>query len=155
MKSLKRITALFLLSAVLAVLLVMPAAATTTVSRQDGLEVRIEMDKEVYNEGEPITAKIIVKNTSGSAMTIANLEQLIPEGYELLQSSKAAAENVELRPNQTFEMKVTFEGSSEPQAEFSAQGFFDKVIYGQTKGIPNLLIAVLVVIAFVIFMLLT
>ena len=155
MKILKRITALFLLSAVLAVLLAMPAAASTTVSRQDGLEVTVEMDKEAYDAGEPITATITVKNTSAEAVAIANLEQLIPEGYELSQSSKAAAQNIELRPNQTFEMKVTFEGSSEPQAEFSAQGFFDKVIYGQTKGVPNLLIAVLVVIAFVIFMLLT
>ena len=115
----------------------------------------MQMDKEAYEAGEAITATITVKNTSANPMTIANLEQLIPEGYKLSEDSKAAAENIELRPNQTYELEVTFEGGNGEQAEVSAQSIFDKIIYGQTKGIPNLLIAVLVVIAFVVFMLLT
>lgn len=155
MKILKRIMAFVLLMVLSSALFTLPAAATTTISRQDGLEVTVEMDKEVYDAGEPITATITVKNTSGNAMTIANLEQLIPEGYNLSKDSKAAAENIELRPNQTFQLEVTFEGGAGSEAEASTQSFFDKVIYGQTKGIPNLLIAVLVVIGFAVFMLLT
>ena len=155
MKILKRIMAFVLLMVLSSALVTLPAAATTTISRQDGLEVTVEMDKEVYDAGEPITATITVKNTSGNAITIANLEQLIPEGYNLSKDSKAAAENIELRPNQTFQLEVTFEGGAGSGAEASTQSFFDKVIYGQTKGIPNLLIAVLVVIGFAVFMLLT
>lgn len=155
MKILKRIMAAALLLVLCAGFLVLPAAATTTISRQDGLEVTVQMDKEAYEAGEAITATITVKNTSANPMTIANLEQLIPEGYKLSEDSKAAAENIELRPNQTYELEVTFEGGNGEQAEVSAQSIFDKIIYGQTKGIPNLLIAVLVVIAFVVFMLLT
>ncbi|MBQ2861741.1 MAG: hypothetical protein IJE83_03020, partial [Oscillospiraceae bacterium] len=66
----------------------------------EGLEVSVEMDKESYEEGELITATITVKNTNAEAVIITNLEQLIPEGYELAKDSEAATENVELAPGE-------------------------------------------------------
>lgn len=135
-------------------LLAVPAAAASTYVEHDGLEITVEMDKEQYDAGEPITATITVKNTNAAAVTIANLEQLIPEGYHLAQNSKAGMQDIELRPNQTMVLEVTFAGEPE-EAKAATGGFFDKLLYGETLGIPNLLIAVILVIAFVIFMLLT
>jgi len=135
-------------------LLATPAAAASTYVEHDGLEITVEMDKEQYDAGEPITATITVKNTNAAAVTIANLEQLIPEGYHLAQNSKAGMRDIELRPHQTMVLEVTFVGEAAAET-VSAESFFDKLLYGETLGIPNLLIAVILVIAFVIFMLLT
>lgn len=134
-------------------MLALPAAATSTTTDYNGLEVTIQMDKEVYNEGEPITATITVKNTTSEAVTIANLEQLIPEGYKLSPNAKTAVTNVELRPNGVAELKVTFE--KDPEKVTQEQDLFGKLLYGETAGIPNLLIAVVLAIIFAIFMFLT
>lgn len=155
MKILRKIISLLLLSVLCAGLLALPAAATTTTSKHGDLEVTVEMDKEKYDENEPITATITVRNTSSNTITIANLEQLIPEGYQLARNSQAAVQNIELSSNQTVVLEVTFERETPVAEEAAAQGFFDKLLYGQTMGIPNLLIVVVLVIAFVIFMILT
>ena len=154
MKNLKRYLILLLTAIYLSIFMALPASAQRTVVKHEGLEVAIEMDKEQYEAGEPITASITVRNTSTDTITIANLEQLIPEGYRLSRNSKAGVQNIELRPEQTTTLKVTFEG--EPNQETAiTEGFFDKVLYGETWGIPNLLLLVLAVIALVVFMLLT
>lgn len=154
MKNLKRMLMLFLAAICFCGGLVLPVSAESTVVKSDNLEVAIEMDKEQYEPGEPITATITVRNISTTTVTIANLEQLIPDGYHLAESSKASLQNIELHPEQTTTLKVTFAGEGE-QPETTAEGFVDKVLYGETWGIPNLLIVVLLVIAFVVFMILT
>lgn len=154
MKIRQRILSLFLLAVLCAGMLALPAAATTTYSEHEGLEVIVEMDKEHYDTGEPITATITVTNTNAYSVTIANLEQLIPEGYKLEKDSQAAMENIELTPNKTIVLEVTFVGEEEEELSAS-DDFFDKLLNGYTWGIPNLLLAVVAVIAVVIFMLLT
>lgn len=152
---LRRVQAALLLLILSITLLALPAAANTMVFENDELEVTIEMDKDVYDAGEPITATITVKNTTSGAVTISSLEQLIPEGYKLSSGSKEAVTNVELRAGGTARLEVTFE-KEEKEADAAQQdGFLEKLLYGETLGIPNLLLAVLLVIAFAIFMFLT
>lgn len=153
MRILQRIVTLSLLAVLCAGMLVLPTAATTYVEH-DGLQVTAEMDKEQYDDGEPITATITVTNTNAETVTIANLEQLIPEGYKLAEDSQAAMKNVELSPDQTIVLKVTFVGETTGEEE-GTEDFFAKLFYGETWGIPNLLILVVLVIAFIIFMILT
>ncbi|MBQ6718916.1 MAG: DUF11 domain-containing protein [Oscillospiraceae bacterium] len=154
MRSLKQYVSLFFAAILLIALIMLPVSAERTVVKHDGLEVVVETDQEQYAPGEPITATITVRNTSTNTITIANLEQLIPEGYRLTGSSKAGVQDIELRPEQTTTLKVTFVGEPEEQTA-AAKGFFDKLLYGETWGIPNMLLAVLAAIAIVIFMLLT
>lgn len=155
MKTLKKTIILFLLLMLFSAM-VLPVAASTFME-YDGLEVTVEMDKEQYDEGEPITATITVTNTNDRSVTIVNLEQLIPEGYVLAADSEASKSNFEIKSGETVVLKVTFEGQPAESLEGEAEpeGFLDKLLYGYTLGIPNLLLAVIVLIAFGIFMLLT
>lgn len=154
MKILNRILPLAVLAAICAALLAIPVAATTSYSEYDGLQVTIEMDKDRYSPGEPITATITVENTTATTMTIANLEQLIPQGYTLESGSEVSMMDVEMWPGRVIVLQVTFTGEPTAEASMTA-GFFDKLLYGETLGIPNLLLAVLLTIAFVVFMILT
>lgn len=157
MKILKRIMAAALLAVLWAGLFVMPAAANMTFSEHDGLEILVEMDKEQYDDNDLITATITVTNTNPNSVTIANAEQLIPNGYRLAENSDVSMKNIELRPAQTMVLKVTFEKipAREQLGDAVQEDFWGKLIYGETWGIPNLLIIVVLVIAFVIFMILT
>lgn len=155
MKTLKKTIILFLLLMLFSAM-VLPVAASTFME-YDGLEVTVEMDKEQYDEGEPITATITVTNTNDRSVTIVNLEQLIPEGYVLAADSEASKSNFEIKSGETVVLEVTFEGqpAESQEGEAEPEGFLDKLLYGYTLGIPNLLLAVIVLIAFGIFMLLT
>lgn len=152
---LRRVQAALLLLILSITLLALPAAANTMVFENDELEVTIEMDKDVYDAGEPVTATLTIKNISSNAVTIKKAEGLIPEGYELSPESKEAVTNLELRAGGTAKLEVTFE-KEEKEADAAQQdGFLEKLLYSETLGIPNLLLAVLLVIAFAIFMFLT
>ena len=154
MKILKKLIVWFLLNVTCFSVLILPVSASYM--EHEGLEITIEMDQEVYDAGEPITATITVKNTNNGASTITNLEQLIPEGYRLEESSEASMKNVTLRGGQSVVMNVTFvEDAAQAQETEAKEDFLTKLTEGQTWGIPNLLWAVLLVILFVIFMLLT
>lgn len=158
MRKLYQYISVFLLAVLCGGMMVLPVAATSTFMEYDGLEVTVEMDKESYDPGEPITATITVKNTSTQMLTIANLEQLIPQGYKLSAESQASARNIELLPGRTTVLAVTFEGTAEQNpADFENFGanLLNTILYGETWGIPNLLLVVLAVIAFAIFMFLT
>ena len=151
MKTLRKIfAALVLLMCVLS----MALPATATVSEHEGLEVRVDMDKESYEEGEAITATITVTNTNSYAVTIVNLEQLIPAGYVLSEGSEVSRENVVVNAGDILTLQVTYEGEPAETEEGEA-GFLDKLLYGTSLGLPNLMWALLLVIAFVIYMLLT
>lgn len=155
MNILQKIVSLSLLAVLCAGLLALPAAASSTYVEHEGLQVTVEMDKEQYDDGEPITATITVTNTNSEIVTIANLEQLIPDGYKLAEDSQVALKNVELSPNRTLMLKVTFVGEAAEAGEAASEDFFGNLLTGQTWGLPNLLLIVIAVIAFVIFMMLT
>ena len=130
-------------------------ASDASVAEYQGLQVMVKMDKEQYEAGEPITATITVVNTNSQSVTIVNLEQLIPEGYVLAEDSQVSTQNVEAKPGQELELRVTFVGESEQPGQEGSGSFWDKVFYGETLGIPNLILVVIGVIAVIIFMVLT
>lgn len=122
----------------------------------DGLKVMVAMDQESYEAGDEITATITVVNTNTRPVTIINLEQLIPEGYVLSEDSQVATQNVEISPGQEISLQVSFVGEPPQPAENGEGGtFWDKLFYGETLGIPNIIWAVIVVIILIVFMLLT
>lgn len=155
MKFLRKVTVAFLLVGCLG-MLGLPVRASTTMEHE-GLQVSIQMDKEQYDEGEPITATITVTNTNSYSVTIVNLEQLIPEGCVLAEGSDVAKQNVDIAAGETITLQVTYVGdpASTGTEDAGEMSFFDKLLYGETWGIPNLLLAVIAAIAFGIFMLLT
>lgn len=125
-------------------------------AEHQGLQVMVKMDKDHYEAGEAITATITVVNTNSQPVTIINLEQLIPEGYVLAENSQVATKNVEVRPGQEIELQVTFVGEpAEPAANGETGTFWDKIFYGETFGIPNIILVVIAVIAIIVFMVLT
>lgn len=152
MKSLRKITLWFLLTVICFGALALPA--TASYMEHEGLEITIEMDKDVYDPGEAITATITVKNTNSGTATISNLEQLIPEGYRLAESSAASMKDVTLQGGQAIVMNVTFVAETPEEVE-TAEDSLTKLVEGKTWGVPNLLWGVLLVIAFAIYMLLT
>ena len=154
MNILKKIVALLVLLFLFSAL-ALPSAATSTIAGDEGLEVAVKMDKEQYEDGEPITATITVKNTKLQVVTIDNLEQLIPEGYKLSENSKDSIQNVELAYGQTLELSVTFEKDLPENTAAQQEDFFQKLFTGETMGIPNLLIIMILGIAFAVFMILT
>ena len=88
-------------------------------------------------------------------MTITNLEQLIPEGYKLAEDSLASMKNINLAAGQSIVLEVTFvEAAAETEA-VKNEDFFGKILYGESFGIPNILIALIAVIAIAVFMWLT
>ena len=134
---------------------VISAAAAASMEYQD-LQVMVKMDKEQYEEGEPITATITAVNTGSKPITIVNLEQLIPEGYVLAEDSRVSAKDVEMKPGQTIELRVTFVGDTGQTGENAETGtFWDKLFYGETLGIPNIILVVIMVIIIIVFMALT
>ena len=156
MKILRRSMALLLLAVAWAGLLAVPAAATFV--EHEGLEISVEMDKEQYEVGEPITATITVTNVSTESITIVNLEQLIPEGYKLAEDSEVSMKDVEMMPGRVLVLKVTFVGdaSAAPAEEETGFGnFLNVLLYGETVGVPNMFIATILVIAVAVFLFLT
>lgn len=132
------------------------SSTTSSYAEHQGLKVMVTMDKEEYDEGEPITATISVFNAGNQSVTVANLEQLIPEGYVLSENSEVSTKDVDIQPGQTIELQVTFEGAPVQPGEESGQGtFWDKLFYGEFLGIPNIILVVIVVVGFIIFMALT
>ena len=150
-----RIWSTFCLMFVCMMLFSLKTSASSS-AEYDGLQVMVKMDQETYEAGEEITATITVVNTNKQPVTIINLEQLIPEGYVLAEDSQVATQNVEISPGQELSLQVTFVGEPPQPAEKGEGGtFWDKLFYGETFGIPNIILAVIVVIILIVFMLLT
>lgn len=148
MKIIKRISAFFMLLLLTFGIFAMPAYAT--LMENEALEVTVNFDKEVYEEGEPISATIVVKNISAETVIIRDVEQLVPEGYHLSEDIPKNEEDILLDPEGTIELRVTY-GESIDDAEEEAEDFFDKLIFGESFGIPNILIALFVIIAVALF----
>lgn len=151
MKLFRRLMSAFLL--IVGIAMCPMSAKASAPQEYQGLQVTVTTDKEAYEEGESITATITVVNVDSQPVTVVNLEQLIPEGYVLAENSDVSTQNVEIRPGQTIELQVTFEG--EPEDTTEGDSFWDKVLYGETMGIPNLILIVFGVIFFIVFMILT
>ena len=151
MKLFRRLMSVVLL--IVGIMMCPVSAKASAPQEYQGLQVTVNTDKETYEEGEAITATITVVNVDSQPVTVVNLEQLIPEGYVLAENSDVSTQNVEIRPGQTIELQVTFEGEPEDTAE--GDSFWDKVLYGETIGIPNLILIVFGVIFFIVFMILT
>ena len=126
-------------------------SANATYMEHEGLEVTVQMDKDKYEEGELITASITVKNTNNETVTITNLEQLIPEGYRLAEDSEVATKDVLLNPEETVTLKVTYGEPIEFTDEETIGNFIDAIIFGETWGIPNILIVFIAVVMVIIF----
>ena len=156
MTCIRKITTLFLALFLLGALM-LPVFATTV--EHDGLEISVVMDKETYESGEPITATITVKNVTGQPITVVNLEQLIPEGYKLSDNSEAGMKDVTVQPGRILVMQVTFEGDPTAPAEAEEQtgpaAFLNTLLYGKTANIPNMFLAVMAVLAVLLFLFLT
>lgn len=133
----------------------LPVVAASNTEYPD-LKITVEMDKEHYEEDEPITATITALNTGSRTVTIVNLEQLIPEGYVLSENSQVSTKDVEVGPGQEIKLQVTFEGDpNHTSQEEQTDTFWDTLLYGETFGIPNLILIVVAVLGFAIFMMLT
>lgn len=146
----------YIFSPVLACALLLSARAeASSYAEYDGIQVMVQMDQETYKEGEEITAVITVVNTNSRPVTVLNLEQLIPQGYVLAENSDASLENVEISPGQEIVLQVTYTGEPASASADGNAGFWDRIFYGETWGIPNIILAVIVVIFLIIFMLLT
>lgn len=151
MKNLRKGMSLALLLLYL-LLLTLPAAAST-VSEYEGVQVMVKMNQDYYTDGEQITATVTVINTNANSVTIANVEQLIPEGYVLSEGSDASVRDVELKSGQSLELQVTFEGES--KEEEGEGSFWDELFYGSTLGVPNVFLIVILIIGIVVFFALT
>lgn len=164
MKQMHAVVTLLLVWILFAGTLVIPARATTTTTTQDGLEVTVEMDKEMYEPGEPITATITLKNTKYKEVTIKNLEQLIPEGFELAEESKVALKNKTLGAKASLKLVVTMQPETETDDE-NADGIvkignfeppsLTQIFFGETHGMPHFPFWCVMLVAFLIFMKLT
>lgn len=53
---------------------------------QDGLEVNLTADKEIYDSNESVLVTFTVKNNNNFAMKNVALEALIPQGYEMVKT---------------------------------------------------------------------
>lgn len=152
MKVFRRRISVFLL--IIGIMISAVPAKASGPQEYQGLQVMVTMDKETYEEGEPITATITVVNTDSKSVTVMNLEQLIPEGYVLSENSAVSTKNVEIKPGQNIELQVTFEGAPEEPGEEDGN-FWDKIFYGESLGIPNIILIVFGVIIFIVYMALT
>ncbi len=148
MKIAKRIFAFVLLFLLGAEIFAMPAFAMQM--ENEALEVTVVFDKDVYEEGEEITATIVVRNISEETVIITDVDQLVPEGYHLSEDIPENEDDILLDPDKTLELRVTY-GEKIEGTEETAEDFFDKVIFGESFGIPNILIALAVIIAVALF----
>lgn len=87
-------------------ILVVPAYAAK--ASQDGLEVTLTTNKDVYNQGEAIVATLKVRNTNDAAVSNVSLENLIPEGYILEKGSKSILQAGTLAAGETVTLTVSF-----------------------------------------------
>ncbi len=79
-------------------------AATST---QDGIEVKFDTDKTEYSSDENIVTTLTVTNTNEEAVTNVSLEDIIPDGYKVADSSSQKTEVPSLEPGTTATLTVT------------------------------------------------
>ena len=88
------------------VMMAIPSFAATT--SQDGLEVTLTTDKESYNQGEQLVVTLTVKNTNDIAVSNVSMENLIPDGYKVVDGSETTKQLESLGAGETVEQIVTY-----------------------------------------------
>lgn len=146
----KKIFSALLLSIVLLQIFALPAMASQTVEH-DGLDISIVTDKENYELDEDIKAVITVKNTNEHSVIIADLEQLVPEGYKIKESADMQLKDIELAPGETITLDVTLVSETDILSGEAAENFFDTIIFGETWKIPNILIVLVLIVGIFLF----
>lgn len=146
----KKIFSVLLLSILLLQIFALPAMASQSVEH-DGIEIEIVTDKENYELDEDIKAVITVRNTNEQAVIIADLEQLVPEGYKIKESADIQLKDIELAPDETMTLNVTLVSEAGVLSGEAAENFFDTIIFGETWGIPNILIVLILIIGVFVF----
>ncbi|MBQ3531617.1 MAG: hypothetical protein IJA05_06840 [Oscillospiraceae bacterium] len=146
----KKIFSVLLLSILLLQIFALPAMASQSVEH-DGIEIEIVTDKENYELDEDIKAVITVRNTNEQAVIIADLEQLVPEGYKIKESADIQLKDIELAPDETITLNVTLVSEAGVLSGEAAENFFDTIIFGETWGIPNILIVLVLIIGVFVF----
>ncbi len=146
----KKIFSVLLLAILLLHIFALPAMASQSVEH-DGIEIEIVTDKENYELDEDIKAVITVRNTNEQAVIIADLEQLVPEGYKIKESADIQLKDIELAPDETITLNVTLVSEAGVLSGEAAENFFDTIIFGETWGIPNILIVLILIIGVFVF----
>lgn len=106
MKTIQKYLAVLMMVLLCMGILTMPAHAAT--KSQDGVEVTLTTDKDVYSQGENIVATLTVKNTNDVALLNVSMESLIPDGYVLSKGDGSTMQVDRLEPGETTVLKVTF-----------------------------------------------
>lgn len=111
MKTMKK---LFVLLATLLLCMGMSVvSASAATMTEDGVEVTLTTDGDVYEEGDDITATLTVTNTNDFAVTNVSLEHILLEGYELAEGSQLTKALETLEAGATEELVVTYVAEEE------------------------------------------
>ena len=106
MKKIKNIP-VFLLTLMLCIgMMSMPVFAAS--STQDGLEITLTTDKDEYNQSDQIKATLTVKNTNDVEIKNVSLENLVPDGYKLVDGEKATKQVESLSAGETVSLTVAY-----------------------------------------------
>lgn len=106
MKKRKKVLAFFTMLMFCLSIMVVPVNASSTI--QDGLEVSLSTDKEVYDESEQIEATLTVTNLNDTKVANVMLKHIVPKGYMLADSSEAEKQVETLEAGETITFKVTY-----------------------------------------------
>lgn len=123
-------------------------------TRIDGLEVSIEVDQDAYESTETITFTVTVTNVTENDITVAKLEQLIPENYSITDDTVASMENFVLSPGAS----VRFVAVAEPDADDTQEEtttILTWLLEEKTANVPNYLLLLAAIAILVIFFKLT
>ena len=85
MKVKRKLPAFIMALLICAVVMCIPVFAATTT--QDGLEVILTTDKQIYTPDEQITVSVSVNNTINYDLSNVSLTSEIPEGYQLTEKT--------------------------------------------------------------------
>ncbi len=77
-------------------------------SVQDGIEVTVTPEKEVYSQGDAVTAVVSVTNTNAFAVEDVLIKGVIPDGYELSEDAAQTKELKVMEAGETAEMTLTY-----------------------------------------------
>ncbi len=86
------------------------AAATIT---EDGVEITLTTDADLYEEGQDIVVTLTVTNTNEFAVTEVSLEHILLEGYELAEGSQLTKALESLEAGATEVLVVTYVAKDE------------------------------------------
>ena len=102
---------------------------------QDGLEVTLTTDKDVYDQDETIVATLTVTNTGDADVVNVSLENLIPEGYAPAEGNETVMQVETLVAGETVTLTVSFvaEKPTEGETEEPTTGETEEPTEGATE----------------------